>query len=143
MFNAAARAFVSTASRALVAAATMLAARQVLGVQKPVGSGSIADDAVGTIALGGAVTGGMVTIYTNAAASGQATFHFRASSSPFCVVVNQTGVVWAGSTAALTGTTGVDGQITVSVDTLGNITVENRSGAARAFFATVQQMTRD
>lgn len=141
--GAAALADFGATARSLLDDGSFLTMRKTLNFQKDVGA--IADDAVGVIALGGVVTGGEISIYTNSNLSGRAAFHFRSSSSPFCTLIpgSGLGVTWAGGTATLTGTTGVDGQITVSADTVGNITVENRSGAARTFAASLDQLSRD
>jgi hypothetical protein len=55
---------------------------------------------------------------------------YRAASSPFCVPVAARADIET-TTGELTGTTGSDGVVTVSVDDSGNIYVENRHGGTR------------
>lgn len=92
-----------------------------------VGDVSIADDAVYVIDLGAARFSSIFSVVTNAGAYGQ--WRGRAAPSPaLSAMLTANGIVT--TTGALTGTTGVDGNITASVGTDGKYYLENRSGAS-------------
>lgn len=60
-------------------------------------------------------------------------FSYRAVATTFCLAMATGAATIVGSAGALTGTTGTDGNITVSAHTDGKIYVENRSGTQRNF----------
>lgn len=57
--------------------------------------------------------------------------YFRVGASGSVMTAVASGAAGASTTGALTGTTGTDGNLTVSAHTDGNIYIENRSGASR------------
>lgn len=95
---------------------------------------TISDDAVTTITPP-SLTGGLLYVVTAASDQAWATIYFRASSTHLCRAAGTNGTSVALSTAALAGTTGVDGQVTISCNN-GVIQIENRLGAARSFTYT-------
>lgn len=95
-------------------------------------STSLADDAAMSFTPP-AIYGLLLLWQRNTAAGTQnrtALIHFRASATPFCVIVAQPSTDIAVATTALTGTTGTDGKLTVSANTDNKIYIENRTGAA-------------
>ena len=58
--------------------------------------------------------------------------YFRVSGSPLALEA-YSGSLTSFVTGALTGTTGIDGQTTISADGAGNLYIENRTGAAREY----------
>lgn len=65
-------------------------------------------------------------------------FWGRATGSPACTTINVTHPTnTATSTSVLTGTTGTDGNLTVSFANSGKIYIENRTGVSRTFLVTM------
>jgi hypothetical protein len=99
-----------------------------IGVRYAVGN--IADDAVASVVLPAGTYVGMLTSTLNNTAS---MFLFRSNSGavPFSMAPSSGGTVIDYSNATLTGTTGTDGRITLSVGPSGTtFYVENRRGTA-------------
>lgn len=69
---------------------------------------------------------------------------YRANATPICTQVFSGAATVAFTTGALTGTTGVDGRLTVSAHTDGNLYIENRRGLSItvcwAFIATAEEV---
>lgn len=87
---------------------------------------SIADDAVGTFTIPGTVTRCLLDI-VGGIPSYSGMFFVRTDVAQSAILA--AGATMAVSTGVLAGTTGVDGKITISPHTDGNVYVENRSGA--------------
>lgn len=101
---------------------------------------SIADNSVGIIDLGAPTTTPVILrVADNNACGG--TFAIRAGSSPkirpMGVTTSSTPI--ATVAAALTGTTGDDGNITIGCDDTGKIYIENRSGSGRTLLAWLER----
>lgn len=96
----------------------------------------IADDAATSLDFGEDVFGGQLFISTNNNASNGVMWWFRAASSPDLVKLTTNAAFEEGS-GVLTGTTGNDGVVTVSVTAGGVIYIENRLGASRNFYAAI------
>lgn len=133
----ASNATISAAGAAIIDDSNQIAVRQTIGIDRVIGA--IADDAVGTLNFGAAVAGMAIIIYTNGAVAG--VFAMRPSGTPVSAVISIGSITWAVSGSTLTGTTGIDGQITVSPDASGVITIENRSGTSRTFYAAAFQQS--
>ena len=104
------------------------------------GSFSLADNAAVTIpiALNGATAVfGKLLLSANVAAALPSTVDFRLGSSPYVLV---TGGSATARTGALNGTTGVDGNLSVSADG-SNFRIENRTGALRTYGFTITSLT--
>jgi hypothetical protein len=101
----------------------------------------LADDAATSITLPGSGTARAFLVAiasdTNTAAG---LVHMRVTN----VAVNEiaVGSTLSATTGALTGTTGVDGEVTVSVHSDGKLYVENRSGSARRVGLTIMSAMR-
>ena len=80
---------------------------------------------------------GIISIASNTAASKQAIAAFRVNTSGFCsLLAGSSGVTC--QTGALTGTTGVDGQLTISALTTDNrLYLENRTNSVRSYIITM------
>lgn len=133
----ASNATISAAGAAIIDDSNQIAVRQTIGIDRVIGV--IADDAVGTLNFGAAIAGMAIVIYTNGAVAG--IFAMRPSGTPVSAVISIGSITWAVSGSTLTGTTGIDGQITVSPDASGVITIENRSGTSRTFYAAAFQQS--
>lgn len=106
----------------------------VQGECRNIWTGNMNDDTAVSIALGAEYFNGNIIIVSNEGGS-RAILAFRAAASGnFCHVIAGTDI--AASTSVLTGTTGSDGTVTVSVAN-GTIYVENRKGAVRHFNVTI------
>jgi hypothetical protein len=103
----------------------------------------IADDAVKIIpvpTVSSEITAGanygMASINAQGAAVNSCIVTYRAATSPECVAIaehpSSSNVETA--TGVLTGTTGTNGRLIVSVDDVGNLYIENRTGASRIVF---------
>lgn len=95
---------------------------------------TIADDAVLTITLNKSVfTGvGIVTVGTG----NYGMYLVRAAATPAVTAMTTVSANLNATTGALTGTTGVDGKVTVSAD-VGMIYIENRLGSSQAIHFTL------
>lgn len=78
---------------------------------------------------------GMVLISGNTNTAGSALVHFRVVDYLFATVITSSGATVTASTGALTGTTGVDGELTVSAHTTG-LYIENRTGGSASYTYT-------
>jgi hypothetical protein len=100
-----------------------------------VGGLVVADDAVGTFTLPASATTGWLKFWASGTGTIYGEIYYRTGdgSEVRNIISEGGGVDYATAGVDLTGTTGVDGQVTVSV--VGTaIKVENRSGASRTFF---------
>lgn len=93
---------------------------------------TIADDGVGTISLAGYDNkAALIQLASNLAAGPNGSFWARADATNNARTVSfAAGPTIDFTTGALTGTTGVDGRITISADAAGLVYIENRSGGA-------------
>jgi len=98
------------------------------------GAVSVADDAVTSITPP-SLTEGVFEMDTTSADQLWARAKIRASGTHLCRAAGTNGTSIALSTSVLTGTTGVDGQVTISCNN-GVVQIENRSGASRQFVYT-------
>jgi len=126
---------VSSAASAVVNQTSLTAIRTALEVRlRFVGAYTINDDSVATIVIG---TSSATTplLLTQSATSGRHAMVLARAASTFngVVTLSSVGVAFTLTTGALTGTTGTDGNTTLSADTSGNFYIENRSGGALAF----------
>lgn len=87
----------------------------------------ITDDSVTAFEFNGTAYG-LVMLSSNASASPAMLLHFRVGTFGFINAVGSTPSGVTLTTGALTGTTGVDGDITISVHTDNKLYIENRSG---------------
>lgn len=95
----------------------------------------IADDGVATIAFDGDAQG-IVFVSAKDIGGGIAIAYVRIGTSPQSAVLASSlsgGGSVVATTGALTGTTGSDGNLTISCHTDNNLYVENRSGGARKY----------
>ena len=92
-------------------------------------AGVIGDDGVYTLNLGQQIYNG--TFIVNAGATNYVICAVRAATTPAITSIVASALVDV-RTGALTGTTGTDGHVTVSVDAAGLFYVENRLGAGQA-----------
>lgn len=98
---------------------------------------TIADDAVKTIALSASGTRGIILIAGNGASAEHAVVAFRVGDSAHISLLGNTANVTA-SSSVLAGTTGADGDLTISAtNTNNNLYIENRTGAQRAYTITL------
>jgi len=98
-------------------------------------TGNVGDDSAYAINMGQDFSG-QIMLSSLTDFIGRGVFAFKTSGTPFLVnvvTVNSLGLY----TGALTGTTGTDTQVNLSVDSNGLVYVENRTGATRRFFVTV------
>lgn len=91
---------------------------------------TLADDTASSFALAGSQAAYIVVVGITSTISGIAQARVTAGVVSAVVVG---GASFAVSTGVLAGTTGVDGNITISPHTDGNIYIENRVGATRTF----------
>jgi hypothetical protein len=97
--------------------------------------GTINDDAVATVAIGTATAGSIIGWHYNLGNRGGFITARAAASANTCAVIATTAGITVGvTTGALTGTTFTDGQLNFSVDTSGNLYIENRTGGSLAAF---------
>lgn len=89
---------------------------------------TVADDAV--ITLTPPNGSGYIDVWAETSTTHFGKRFFRVGGSPGMVAVHG-GAAFASTTGALAGTTGADGNLTVSAKTDGTIDIENRSGASR------------
>lgn len=91
---------------------------------------TIADDGV-TIIIA-PFQSGMIEVFAQNAGGFFGKCYFRVAGSPLALEA-YAGSLTSFTTGALTGTTGVDGETTISADGAGNIYIENRTGADREY----------
>jgi hypothetical protein len=98
---------------------------------------TIADDGVATIAFSG-ITRGVMVLNGNADTSRSPMVAFRVGDvNAYCKVIGATEANVATTTGVLTGTTGVDTNLTISADSASpTLYIENRRGAALAWMPT-------
>lgn len=119
--------------------------RSTTGITRTQDEFTIVDDGAGYFQFGAAARG-ILHISGSIASAKAAVVHFRCGdgSAHATVLSGSAGVV--GTTGVLTGTTGVDGNLTVSADTATNrVYIENRTGNFRSytvFFAPVSGSTQ-
>ena len=89
---------------------------------------TVADDAVTSITP--STTTGFIDVFAQGTAANWYTGYYRAAASPVLTQI-AAGTGGAGQTTSLSGTTGVDGNLTVASLSTGVIQVENRTGASR------------
>ena len=109
------------------------------------GRATIADDAVTVIADPNASgSTGFFRFWVRDTAGTYGEAYYRVNASPVCTQVFKGSGAVTFTTGALTGTTGADGDLTVSAHSDGNIYLENRRGAssvvAWAFTATAAEL---
>jgi hypothetical protein len=102
---------------------------------------SIADDAVATITLTAAGSYGILVLAGNTSSAGGVVALFRVGTSVHMTILSSGGATVTGTTGALTGTTGADGELTISAHTDNKIYIENRTGGARAYQMTLLSMS--
>jgi hypothetical protein len=102
---------------------------------------SLDDDTAATLELPYAGTAGIFAICTGAtpgAVNPNGVFQARCSTSP---VINAVAMLTSANvvlqTGALTGTTGTDGNTTISAHTDRKLYIENRTGVARSYYLSV------
>jgi hypothetical protein len=102
-------------------------------------NGQIADDSVFVFQPTGGATlfGSKIDFVGNVVASGYGGYHVRAASSPTITLMYGANLTIAAAGTVLTGTTGTDGQVTISSDSSGNVYVENRRGTTIGMVAYV------
>lgn len=129
-----ARVQLKTRTNAIYRSGTLGEIRVAQGVENDSSSqvgkkASIPDDGVFQISLGKSVFSALVSISSVAGSTiNYGLYAVRAANSPAVSSISQTATM-ATATAVLSGTTGVDGRITLGV-TDGVLYIENRSGAA-------------
>lgn len=96
---------------------------------------NIADDGVAVIEFDGPARGVLV-LSGNTATMQAAIIHFRVGSATHCTKL-VAGADVDVTTGALTGTTGTDGKLTISVHTDNKLYIENRRGGASEFQPTL------
>jgi hypothetical protein len=97
---------------------------------------TIADDAVETLQFSGNQCAGMLTICATTKNAEYGTVWFRVGTSPDTgLLANSTN--FAVTTGVLTGTTGVNGNLTISAHTDGKLYIENRTGGSRSYIITL------
>lgn len=79
---------------------------------------------------------GIVAISGPTLASGPAIWAFRVGTSPYCYLLAGNAIYSAATTGIMTGTTGVDGFLTLSAHTDNKLYLENRTGATRNYEIT-------
>ena len=79
---------------------------------------------------------GIVSVYVRTVPFWSSTAAYRQANSSLEFLNNITPSRVEAGSGALTGTTGADGNVTYSVDNLGNMYLENRSGVTRQFYVT-------
>jgi len=105
---------------------------------------NLADDAVKTIVVpsissevGTGRDFGQANIVANGISTLSSIVTYRATTSPECVAMaTAPGTLVETTTGVLTGVTGTDTKLTISVDTAGNLYVENRTGVSRIVFVS-------
>jgi len=99
---------------------------------------TVADDAVANFTFNTDPVNGMLSLAGNAATAGAALIHYRAGdASAFVNILAEAGVNVTGTTGVLTGTTGVDGELTISADSTDpKLYIENRTGSTRVYSLT-------
>jgi hypothetical protein len=99
---------------------------------------TIADDAVASFTFNTDPVNGMFSLAGNLSGAGAALVHYRAGdASAFVNILAEAGVNVTGTTGVLTGTTGVDGELTISADgTDPKLYIENRTGTSRVYALT-------
>ena len=101
-------------------------------------SGTLADDSVWSFQPnGGALFGSKIDFVPNASTNGYGGFFVRAATTPGITSMYGSGLTTLTSGTVPTGTTGVDGNVSISSDTAGNVYVENRKGFAIVMSAFV------
>jgi hypothetical protein len=113
-------------------------ANSIVGGNSPftIDTGNLADDSVFVFDFEQELVGQMI-LSSNSDFIGRGIFAFRASAtSPFLVNITKVNTLNL-STGALTGTTGADSAVNVSVDVNGKFYIENRTGATRRFVLSV------
>lgn len=97
---------------------------------------TVADDAVWTFDFGAPCSAAQLIINSNQSGPNHyGIFSIRARTSPHCNAMASANITAA--TGAYTGTTGVDGAITVSTHTDNKVYLENRRGFAVEFLVTI------
>lgn len=124
---------VGSANGALGGTTATITSDGAIGAVKSIetGSGAIADDAATSYAVD-ATASGFVFICTRGtpgSGSPNGLYHFRPSGITAVNVHTTTGITM--TTGALAGTTGSDGDFTISAHTDGNIYLENRTGSSK------------
>jgi hypothetical protein len=103
--------------------------------------GTIADDGVGSVAIGTGSAGGLIGWHTNSPSNG-GWFNARASSGNNAVEIAKASALTIGyGTGVPTGTTGTDVRLNFFVDTAGNLYAENRTGSAIPVTVYIQKLS--
>ena len=97
---------------------------------------SLADDAATSVEFDTAGTRGIMIISGSVGAGGAAVYHFRVGTSLTSAVLSSAGPTVTATTGALTGTTGNDTELTLSVHTDNKLYIENRTGGTRGYTIT-------
>lgn len=93
-------------------------------------SESVPDDSVLKIQFDGTRASGILIVAGGASSRRAAIVFFRCGSAPHCILMAESDAQVAVTTGALAGTTGVDGNLTISTHTDNAIYIENRTGAS-------------
>lgn len=98
---------------------------------------SVTDDSVGTITAAVAASSGRIAIISSSGASSYGIVHFRGSDGRVDLLTSEAGFDVLTSTV-LTGTTGVDGNTTISYEeTTDTLYIENREGLTQIYRVTI------
>ena len=100
---------------------------------------TINDDSVASLSFSGSAARGIVLIAGSVSGAGHAVVAFRVTDNVFTngLALSADAAV---TTGALTGTTGVDTNLTISAHTDGNLYIENRTGSSRTYSVTFMSM---
>lgn len=104
---------------------------------------TIADDGVATMPFEGTFCHGVAQIAGGTSARGTAKVHFRVGTNAFCTLIDSSGATVGVGTTALTGTTGVDGQLNIAATTDNNLYIENRTGSSTTYVVTLLSINYD
>jgi len=105
---------------------------------------TVSDNAVASYTFSGTPTSGLLLIAGSLGSGGAALVYYRVGdANASCSVLSSSGPTVTGTTGVLSGTTGVDGSLTISASTTSPLLyVENRTGAVTTYSLTFMAPTQ-